>query len=40
MTSAVPKTNTLSHLLTFALLAGVLLTLACLLAHSGTSLYS
>ena len=33
-------TNTASHVLTFALLAVVLITTACLIAHSGTSLYA
>ncbi|GLQ24060.1 hypothetical protein GCM10007853_19340 [Algimonas ampicilliniresistens] len=34
------ESHTLSHLITFALLGGITITLACLLLHSGGGLYA
>jgi hypothetical protein len=34
------ESHTLSHLITFVLLGGITITLACLLLHSGGGLYA
>jgi len=34
------ESHTLSHLITFALLSGITITLTCLLLHSGGGLYA